>query len=92
MRKYELMCLLNPEKDTVEDHLKFVEDTLSQNNIKIVETKDVGQRKLAYPIDEITNGRYYLYQLEMEPASIPEMEKAFKLYKGVMRHIMLQVQ
>lgn len=90
MRKYELMCILNSEQESVEDHVKFVEETFSANGINIAEQKDMGQKDLAYPIQDLKTGRYYLYQIETEQTNLDEMEKAFKLYKGLLRYLVLR--
>ena len=90
MKKYELMCIFNTEEKTIEEHLNFINENFSGNKVNVVETKEMGKRELAYPIKEISHGHYYLYQLEMEQKNLPELEKSFKLYKGLLRYFMLR--
>lgn len=46
-----------------------------------------GRRQLAYPIHGKENGYYVISRFEVEPAVLPEYERAIKLDEGVVRHL-----
>jgi small subunit ribosomal protein S6 len=89
MRKYEMMAIYDVEEKTLEETKTFVKDTFSANNITIIDEKDMGLRDLAYLINKKKRGFYQLFHFESEQKSLLEIDKAFKLYKGIMRHLTL---
>ncbi|OHD10864.1 MAG: 30S ribosomal protein S6 [Spirochaetes bacterium GWC1_27_15] len=89
MKKYEMMVIYNTEERPLEETKTFVKDTFSSNNIKVIDEKDMGMRELAYLINKKKRGYYYLFNFEAEPASIKEMNAAFKLYKGIFKNLVL---
>ena len=46
-----------------------------------------GKRKLAYEIDDQTEGYYVLYTFAAEPAFPAELDRVFKITDGVMRSL-----
>ena len=46
-----------------------------------------GKRKLAYEIDDQTEGYYVLYTFSAEPAFPAELDRVFKITDGVMRSL-----
>ncbi|MBQ8826325.1 MAG: 30S ribosomal protein S6 [Oscillospiraceae bacterium] len=53
-----------------------------------MESVDVwGKRKLAYEIDDQTEGYYVLYTFAAEPAFPAELDRVFKITDGVMRSL-----
>ena len=67
MDRYEIMFIV---KNTIEDDkVKKVADSLKElitlDNGSIVEFKEMGKRKLAYPIKKELTGTYYVMTLNM---------------------------
>lgn len=53
-----------------------------------MESVDVwGKRKLAYEIDDQSEGYYVLYTFAAEPAFPAELDRVFKITDGVMRSL-----
>ena len=90
MRKYEIMVIFNTDEDSIESNKSFISTTLSNNNIKITKEKDIGLRDLAYEINKKNKGHYYLYIVETKNRNFLEMEKAFKLHKGLLRYFIIK--
>ena len=44
-----------------------------------------GKRRLAYPINDLTEGYYVLMNMETNPAFPAELERVMKITEGVMR-------
>jgi small subunit ribosomal protein S6 len=90
MRKYELMAIYDVEVKPLDETKTFVKNLFSANNISVIDEKDMGMRELAYFINKKKKGYYYLFHFEAEQKSIDEINKAFKLNKGIMRHLTLK--
>ena len=55
------------------------------SNGEIVEVNEWGKRRLAYPINDLTEGYYVLMNFESKPAFPAEMERVMKITEGIMR-------
>ncbi len=89
MRKYELITVFDPA-DSFDDHKNFVNETFNANNFKIFEEKDMGEFDLAQPISERKRAHYYFYNLEADQKDFPEVERAFRLHKGLIRYMFVK--
>lgn len=59
--------------------------TLIAENGTITETSEWGKRKLAYPINDLTDGYYTLVKFTA-PAEFPaELDRVFNITDGIMR-------
>ena len=59
--------------------------TLIANNGTVEEVNEWGKRKLAYEIDDQTEGYYVLYTFESKPDFPAELDRIAKITDGVMR-------
>ena len=64
---------------------KFV--NLVKDNATDVEVNEWGKRRLAYPIDYITEGYYVLVTFKSEPSFPLELERVFGITEGVLRYM-----
>ena len=95
MRNYEIMFIVRPNLG--EDEVKKVVDTftkvLTSNGAKITETKDMGQRELAYEINDYKNGFYYLINLESsDDKAINEFDRQARNSKDIVRHLITKIE
>lgn len=84
--KYEAMVVFSVS--TGEDNVKGLVEkfkTLIENNGTVEEVNEWGKRKLAYEIDDQTEGYYVLYTFESKPDFPAEFERVLKITDGVMR-------
>lgn len=58
---------------------------LIEQNGTIESFNEWGKRKLAYPIDDMTEGYYVLVNYTAEPSFVAELERIFNITEGVMR-------
>lgn len=66
---------------------KFV--TLINDNATDVTVNEWGKRKLAYPINYITEGYYVLVNFKSEPTFPLELERVLGITEGVIRYMTL---
>ena len=84
--KYEVLYIIDPAQGEegiaalVEKFKAMVEaeGTLSEIN-------EWGKRRLAYPINDLTEGYYVLMTIETKPGFPAELERVMKITDGVLR-------
>ena len=84
--KYEAMVVfsVNAGEDNVKGLVEKFK-TLIENNGTVEEVNEWGKRKLAYEIDDQTEGYYVLYTFESKPDFPADFERVLKITDGVMR-------
>ena len=91
--KYEVLYIINPtlgEESTaalVEKFKAMVEAEGTLTNID-----EWGKRRLAYLIDDLSEGYYVLMNFESNPAFPAELERVMKITEGVMRCMITVVE
>lgn len=66
--------------------------SLIADNGTIKEVNEWGKRKLAYPINDLTEG-YYVVVTFTAPAEFPaELERIYNITDGIMRSIVVRVE
>ena len=73
------------EEDTKAIVEKFVK--LINDNGSDVEVNEWGKRKLAYPINYVTEGYYVLVSYKSEPSFPVELDRVFGITEGVIRYM-----
>ena len=68
MQNYELMLLLNPNTmDEVDQFLDDLKKIIQENKGDLVDTKLLGKRQLAYPINNMNYANYIHLDVKIEP-------------------------
>ena len=84
--KYEVLYIIDPMQGEegiaalVEKFKAMVEAEGTLSNVD-----EWGKRRLAYEIDDKTEGYYVLMNMETNPAFPAELERVMKITEGVMR-------
>ncbi|MBR4231196.1 MAG: 30S ribosomal protein S6 [Bacilli bacterium] len=92
MEKYEVMFIV---KNTIEDDaIKAVADSLqgiiTKGKGKVIEFKEMGKRKLAYPIKKELTGTYFVMTVEANHETIKEFERKVLINENVLRHLVIK--
>lgn len=92
MNKYEIMFIVKAELDekTVKDTEKAMEKILTDMKSKIVNSKDMGQRKLAYPIKKQVRGYYFVLNVEASKDAVKEFDRKAKIDENILRHLIIR--
>ena len=92
-RTYEIMYIVAPE--TLEDDLNKLNETvaatLTNQGATIVNTDNMGRRKLAYPINKKNEGHYVLLEVEGTGKEILELERRMRVQDAIIRFITVRV-
>ena len=94
LRNYELMMVLLPnmEDEGIEDLLGRVNKYVDENGGSVERQEKWGSlRKLAFPINDYTEGNYILSNLRLEPESIEQLEATLEVSENVLRHLVIRV-
>ena len=93
MRKYEIMYIVKTtlEKDNVKSINDECQKIFTSRKSKIVEFKDLGQKKLAYPIKKEINGNYYLLTVEANTDALDEFKRKISINENVIRHVIIRL-
>jgi small subunit ribosomal protein S6 len=93
MNKYEISFIVRPdlEKDAVDKIAKDFEKVLVDKKAKVLSSKELGQRELAYDIKGQKTGYYYLINVEAEDTAINEFERLAVLDERLLRHIIIKL-
>ena len=90
MRNYEIMFIVKPTlgENEVKEVVKNFTNILTSNGAKVNETKDMGQRELAYEIKDNKSGFYYVLQVEAnDDKGIKEFDRLALISNDVIRHL-----
>lgn len=92
MNKYEAMYIINPNVED-EARAQLVERfsgivTSGGGNVEKID--DWGKRKLAYLIDDLSEGHYILMHFESDPSLPQELERNFKINENIMRFLVIK--
>lgn len=92
MNKYEIMFIVRADIDekTQKDTVKAFEKVLTDMKSEIVNNKDMGQKKLAYPIKKQLRGNYYVFNVKATPAAVKEFDRKAKIDENILRHIVIR--
>jgi len=92
MRTYELAIVADPRLSD-EEMVALTEEykqLVTARGGEVVREESWGKRKLAYPINKVTEGRYVFLFLQMEPKTtvlLPEVELRLKQNDKVLRYL-----
>lgn len=87
---YEAVYIIDPRKNE-EDTAALVEKfkALAETHATQVEVDEWGKRRLAYPIQDQTDGHYVRMTFSAAPAFPAELDRIFRITDGVMRSIIV---
>ena len=91
MREYETIFILDPtlEETQVKEEVDKVESLIGDLGGEVIGTEVGGKRKLAYEIDGNREGHYTMISFKLDPSSLGELERGYKLNEKVLRHIIV---
>lgn len=94
MQTFELMIIINPNLSET-DFKKTIDGVrthIEKGKGKITQTDEWGNRKLAYPIKKHTHGHYLILAFQLQPKSMPALEKYLRGNESILRYLLTQTQ
>ncbi len=88
--KYETTVIFNTKNgDEAVEALKERFHNLISENGEITKEEEWGKRKLAYPIEDETEGYYYFVEFSSAPSFPAELDRIYKITDGVLRSLII---
>lgn len=94
MRKYELVCIFDPQagESKFDDLVEKYEVYLNSHGGELANIDRWGMRQLAYTTPSMRSrrqGYYVLYQFEAEPTIVEPLEDELRIDENVLRHLVI---
>ena len=93
MNKYEMMFIV---KTTVEETeaVKVAEELksiITSMKGEITDSKDLGNKKLAYPINKEVTGFYFVVDFTANNEIVSELDRKARINENVLRHMIIRL-
>ena len=93
MRHYEVIFIVHPDQsEQVPAMIDRYKAMVEAQQGRIHRIEDWGRRQLAYPIQKIAKAHYVLMNIECQPATLGELEHAFRFNDAVLRHLTVSMR
>ena len=91
--KYEVLYIIDPAQGE-EGIAALVEKFkgLAEEYGTVTSVEEWGNRRLAYPINDLTEGYYVYMTCDVTPDMPAELDRVFKITEGVLRSIIVAVE
>jgi len=93
MRKYELVCLIQPDLDeaALTGIIDRIQGWVTESGGTVDKIDMWGKRRLAYVIRKQRESNYVLFNLSLLPTATPGLEQNIRYTEPVMRHMLTLV-
>ena len=93
MTNYEMLFIVKSsnEDEKVSGIANDIKKVVEGEKSKITEFKELGLKKLAYPIKKEINGYYYLIHFTTEKSELEEINRKLRINENVLRHLIIKL-
>jgi len=94
LRKYETIFIVKPElaDEEVKSVTDKVQEIVASFKGEFKKLEDWGPRKLAYPLNKFTRGRYFYLRFDGNAELIAELERRLRLDDKVIRYQSVKIE
>jgi len=90
MRHYEIVFLVHPDQsDQTQSVLNKFSSIVTESGGKVHRLENIGNRKLAYPIQDQYKASYALLNIECNKEAVSEIQSSFKFNDSIIRNLIL---
>ena len=91
MRKYEGMFIIKPDisQSDQDKAIDSIKKSIAKAGGKTSLSENWGKRRLAYAIKKYSEGVYYRFEFEIEPKSISDLKRDYKLNEDIIRELII---
>jgi small subunit ribosomal protein S6 len=92
MNKYEMMFIVKAtmDSDKVKSSAENIKKIAESNKAKVVDFKELGERKLAYTIKNEINGYYYVMTMQASKEAVAEIDRKASIDETIIRHLIIK--
>ena len=77
--------------DDVDDFIDSLKKLIAENKGDLLDTKLLGKRQLAYPINNMNYANYVHLDVKVEPETLDLLEEKFRFDQNVFRHLTVKL-
>ena len=94
MTKYEIMFIVKTsmEEDEIKKTSEDIQKLINNKKSKVIDFKEMGRKKLAYPIKKELSGYYYVMTVEADHDTIKEFDRKVSINEKVLRHLIIKLE
>ena len=93
MRNYEIVFLVHPDQsDQTSSIISKLDKLIKESGGNVHRSENIGNRKLAYPIQDQFKASYGLLNVECNQEAIDEIKNSFKFNDSIIRNIVLSTK
>ena len=93
MNKYEMMFIVKAtmEESSVKAAAENVKKLAESLKAKVDSFKEMGQKKLAYPIKKEISGYYFVMTMAASKDAVKEVNRKMSIDENVIRHLIIKL-
>lgn len=93
MNKYEMMFIVKTtiEEAAVNATVENLKSVITSMKGEITDSKEMGQKKLAYAINKEITGFYYVFNFDANNKIVAELDRKAKIDENVIRHMIIRL-
>ncbi|WP_020648394.1 30S ribosomal protein S6 [Solimonas variicoloris] len=93
MRHYEIVVMVHPDQsEQVPAMTERYKNMIQTGGGQVHRLEDWGRRQLAYPIAKAHKAHYVLMNVEINDATLAELENAFRFNDAVIRKLVIRTE
>ena len=93
MRNYEIVFLVHPDQsDQTSSIISRLDNLVKESGGNVHRSENIGNRKLAYPIQDQFKASYGLLNIECNQETIDEIKNSFKFNDSIIRNLVLSAK
>jgi len=91
-KKYEIMFIVRPnlEDEARKQLVESFSNVLTERNSEVLSLEDLGSKTLAYEIDDLRKGHYYLINTNATVEAIDEFDRLARINENIIRFIIIK--
>ena len=92
MKQYEGMFILKPDLDKtgIDKILNQIHELIAKYKGAMLDTKEMGKNRMAYPLKKYKEGVYYLINFNVMPDAIAAIKKSIVLNDAILRMMIVE--
>lgn len=93
MNKYEMMFIVKTtiDEETVKNVSENIKSVITSMKGEITDSKELGNKKLAYPINKEITGFYFVINFVGSEDVVNELDRKAKIDENVIRHMIIRL-
>lgn len=93
MNKYEMMFIVKTtiDEEAVKKTAENLKSVITSMKGEITDSKELGQKKLAYPIKKEVTGFYFVVNFDANNEIVAELDRKARIDENVIRHMIIRL-